>query len=1001
MNVTSRPQCIAACMNQSQSDCTGISFQDGDDPICLISTSSLTVGNGSSKVTHERSDQEASTMDRVCFSDLLTETWWRIRQTLEDGRTTVDLSARRLGSATHQLQVELLDGLPFVTTLDLSWNSLQSLQEDQFRGVENLVELDLHGNQLSVLPENVFSKLIHLGSLNLRDNNWRHIDSTLHYKPLAQPPVLRNIAIEKDNVLVNFDNPNDFHSNNDYQECGCAHYAIDTTASEHVIIRELYYDLGKLNDYLNTPSVKKVSIFAQTVVLKQTIPVSVHFDLEIVTREFWMDAQAAFQFDFHFVDTKLHGCDVWFSRSSLQTGSLTTVRYRYKTTYTVYIEAMTIHAPFTCHPDFGTIDDAIPGPDHHQLMTSTYCARQLMESVEKKLKTIRSSLPWKVMTYVKAVTSQVRLSHHENLNQSAAVANLATDQLIDWETARAKNIRTVPYLSSQALKEHLGLVKDLLETFDREWKHLENAQLHLDSRLIAAKIIIGKSKLSLVEREMDYNATVNQFQISVKTLAKIRSQYYFSVKVFIDAKGVFEEALQRLKVTQIIETIFNFGKALAAAASVGMAGNPAGAIKQVVLAIVTLIKDMVKLMNKLEKLFRITDLLARDVRNIDPKIYVDYADIEEMAELSTKVIVWKTMRTTAESFLSVQDFQHVKGYGQYRKSLLEVAQWGEALSREAIKHARLSTLVISKRYQVALLNSEWKKLQLVYQHAQKSHAITSELLLQTKFEAFNYQLLAIDSLETYCKSHFYYYMKECSTTIRPRLADSLNSIAIKIQQAKLLQFTVLSGMTCPVQSTNLRVSLVDQVPPDQCNSKICPVKQLKENRETLFEIRLDRPEFAKYQRIRIREIRIFLPGVMINNTRQELNIRISNDGAFQDRYRGSNYSFMSMPRSLTIRYRIGAGSFLEPGCIDGSHARYFSEMPPFSTWTIIVAKDSNPDLDLSNVTGIDIFFLAYATRADQCANFRGSGRKRLHSPGQSHDDLGESTISPECKRDFY
>jgi hypothetical protein len=53
-------------------------------------------------------------------------------------------------------------------------------------------------------------------------------------------------------------------------------------------------------------------------------------------------------------------------------------------------------------------------------------------------------------------------------------------------------------------------------------------------------------------------------------------------------------------------------------------------------------------------------------------------------------------------------------------------------------------------------------------------------------------------------------------------------------------------MVCPVQSTNLQVTLVDRVAPDQCNC-YSPVKQLKDNHETLFKIDLDRPEFLSYQ----------------------------------------------------------------------------------------------------------------------------------------------------------
>jgi hypothetical protein len=140
-------------------------------------------------------------------------------------------------------------------------------------------------------------------------------------------------------------------------------------------------------------------------------------------------------------------------------------------------------------------------------MMTTYCARQLMEQVDKTPESIKSSESWKMMTYVKTVTSQVRL-RQKKMDQSVAIANLAAGLLIEWETARAERIRTVPYLSSRALKEHLGLVKGLLDTFDREWKHLEDMQLQLDVRLESAKIIIGKGPSENIDVHITWWSTL-------------------------------------------------------------------------------------------------------------------------------------------------------------------------------------------------------------------------------------------------------------------------------------------------------------------------------------------------------------------------------------------------------------------------------------------------------------------------------------------------------------
>jgi hypothetical protein len=97
---------------------------------------------------------------------------------------TIILSGNQLTSlggpkGNSSSSVKYLSGLQNLVELDLSWNEIESLDEDTFQGLENLRQLSLVGNNFVSLPDNIFSKLKNLVVLNLGYNRLLKLPKSL------------------------------------------------------------------------------------------------------------------------------------------------------------------------------------------------------------------------------------------------------------------------------------------------------------------------------------------------------------------------------------------------------------------------------------------------------------------------------------------------------------------------------------------------------------------------------------------------------------------------------------------------------------------------------------------------------------------------------------------------------------------------------------------------------------------------------------------------------
>jgi tetratricopeptide (TPR) repeat protein len=131
-----------------------------------------------------------------------------------------------------------------------------------------------------------------------------------------------------------------------------------------------------------------------------------------------------------------------------------------------------------------------------------------------------------------------------------------------------------------------------------------------------------------------------------------------------------------------------------------------------------------------------------------------------------------------------------------------------------------------------------------------------------------------------------------------------------------------------------------------------------------FHIPMSEENFPGFFRVRINKLRVWLIGAK-HAPKTPIYVAVATSGQYQDRFRGREFDFASLPIHLNFVYEYTeAGPDMDPkgatvtirGDTEDVLESYF-EPTPFTTWSISVAKKYNKGLDLSNLTGIQLDFI--------------------------------------------
>jgi hypothetical protein len=135
--------------------------------------------------------------------------------------------------------------------------------------------------------------------------------------------------------------------------------------------------------------------------------------------------------------------------------------------------------------------------------------------------------------------------------------------------------------------------------------------------------------------------------------------------------------------------------------------------------------------------------------------------------------------------------------------------------------------------------------------------------------------------------------------------------------------------------------------------------------------------FSNYDRVRIKEIRVWLEGVRFNGSNKVVYLKIQTQGEnYDDRFDQEDYHFTGEPLDLPFEYRVAEASDAKPpdkdidwhfdndsvgtaivrnNTVNEFQHAYF-EPPVFTDWTLVFESGRNPDADITDVRKITLQF---------------------------------------------
>ncbi|XP_074640707.1 uncharacterized protein LOC141898610 [Tubulanus polymorphus] len=958
-------ECRMKCINVTSFECSGFVSRLGN---CALFEIPSRYRSSSSDVLYIRR----------CHGQA-TDMWRVVNKALQNSQTAIDFSTLNLFNLP--LPKELFKTAKYITKLKFSNNSQLTVPPNGFfDDLENLQELEISSDRIWGFPSRLFSSLKNLNNLTLNTRVKK-----ISYRLISHLPLQRF----RTNAKIRFDEKtprgrDSCMSKNCYSTCGEAKYLDAIRDGDTIIIRRSFIDLNELNKYSSDSALKKIRIFSISTQL--TTVINVHYDLEIVTRYFNMGKNGAFRFNYGWLNTKvLKGCTASYVKSPCGSVGIMAVYYEERNaSFTLY--SQDIQAPFVCDL-VEHLGVPVPAPDASHLNLAIYCARKIADS-DSNEHTIAVDL----LEYIGAVSSKEAAKNAGYVigDEITALSQQARQIALDWRMTTESGFHKIPPLSTKAYNQWLGMVLSMIQTYDAEMRHIEDASERDSDRLLSASMLVDKANMSMTNEEKTLQNDIIRMRVSLKSMNAMYAEYQNAQKacsaaqktfyMFLKKEGIVSSITAAIKFVGGVAGIvtgknLDFGKVVSHLTDVGKA-----------------VKDVTLLIYRIKKLFATSDLLMNSIGSTSISLDVDLNTIQEAAELNVKVVQWQILRNMADNYLDTPKVQAINSYERYKKALIDVTLWGEALTKETITHARTWQAVLSRRQSFKLLQAYNAKLQKVYKESTKQKKITDELLLETRLQSYKYTQMAYDVLSLYCQSNFYFYFRQCSPDVRPSIGDTLTTTAVKINTAMTKEFDRVA-LQCQSKPIKFHISLSDINPGDDCTENECPVSHLKKSRQLFFNVDLGHREFTGYERIRVVEMRVFLDGV--NSSSNLVRVSLASPGHFEDRYRGKNYSFATTPRKTSFAYLLDTGTIKEHACMYGYAANLFAELPPFTQWKLEVPTDTNPGLDLRGVKRIEIFFLTYATNTADC-DYNALGLKSF----TVWDDLGNRPISPECNRSF-
>lgn len=432
----------------------------------------------------------------------------------------------------------------------------------------------------------------------------------------------------------------------------------------------------------------------------------------------------------------------------------------------------------------------------------------------------------------------------------------------------------------------------------------------------------------ILEARRNFDASLDAIKRSEKTFNSISNEFYKVRENLIEVRKRAEKDIEIEIAKQMIKKIFKIFKGLAGIAS----GNLNGwfwleKFFNRILINLFVCLFFSELVGSFDVFTGIVDYgdtmlnLAQTVSDIENFIkssnemlidlqapYKDslrghFQSIEAVVQLRVNIIKWENLKNAVNGILSKPPFATLGGVLAYKKTFLDLTNWGKALTKSAIERADL----FRHTYQLKMLLESKKEQSIRYHKYLKKieDGTAKQIEMRTLMiqQTFDIRIDLNEALVTFCEAYFYENQSPCNPNYRPQFGGSLTELLLRINAARRdamfisTHFSFVSREVVIKNTKNNDTECTD--------SLICPINYLKKNQQIIWNLPLNHENLLDLYKYRVAEISLkFIGAKTKNNHNTKLKTIIESSGDFKGRGFNRTFNFVTRPLRLSYEYDI-------------------------------------------------------------------------------------------------
>jgi hypothetical protein len=294
-------------------------------------------------------------------------------------------------------------------------------------------------------------------------------------------------------------------------------------------------------------------------------------------------------------------------------------------------------------------------------------------------------------------------------------------------------------------------------------------------------------------------------------------------------------------------------------------------------------------------------------------------------------------------------------------SELQTAVGTLAIHGQSVVAAKLAAITTGQQYANALLQRELarqqqKNLDEYVEQLQAGQAPAAELMQQLYQRYVDTKSSLYAALLGYRAAYAYWALQP--SRIQPRIVDSVDAWDTGLRDLTSISLdnaTALHRFKPQPQKLVSKRIVVD-------DPKV--LAELRSERRATWNIPLDLPALAGFDRVRLNRVRIWLQGAKPDAS-GSVTMVVSTAGSYLDRRNGTRYQFAAHPLERQLQYRVSKamqtgpdwrfddgtyGTIEVDGVVDEEVRYAYFEPTPFAQWALRLGKGST--VDVSAVTRI-------------------------------------------------